>query len=111
MRFPDLISYLEKLPLIFDPFLSLELKSAKLSYNFPRHEIKSGKRIENFLQFLKMRKKGEFFSSTKSKIRNQMDMWQILLCHPVRSEKMARIERRGLVKAAASFSSRSSAAR
>ena len=43
MRFPDLISYLEKLPLIFDPFLTLELKSAKISYNFPRHEIKSGK--------------------------------------------------------------------
>ena len=47
MRFPDLISYLEKLPLIFDPFLTLELKSEKISYNFPRHEIKSGKRIAN----------------------------------------------------------------
>ena len=112
MRFPDLISYLEKLPLIFDPFLSLELKSAKLSYNFPRHEIKSGKRIANFPAFSKDEEKRViFFSSTKSKIRNQMDMWKILLCHPVRSEKMARIERRGLVKAAASFSSRSSAAR
>ena len=112
MRFPDLISYLEKLPLIFDPFLSLELKSEKKSVTIFL-DMKSNQENASpiFLQFLKMRKKGEFFSSTKSKIRNQMDMWQILLCHPVRSEKMARIERRGLVKAAASFSSRSSAAR
>ena len=48
MRFPDLISYLEKLPLIFDPFLTLELKSEKIKINFPRHEIKSGKHIANF---------------------------------------------------------------
>ena len=61
MRFPDLISYLEKLPLIFDPFLSLELKSAKLSHNFPRHEIKSGKRIANFPAFSKDEKKRVIF--------------------------------------------------
>ena len=35
-----------------------------------------------------------------------MEMGKILLGHPVASEKMARIERRGLVKAAASFRAR-----
>ena len=57
MHFPDLISYLEKLPLIFDPFLTLELKSEKISYNFSRYEIKSGKHIANFPAISKDEKK------------------------------------------------------
>ena len=67
------------------------------------HEIKSGLRISNFPAIFKNEeKRGEINRS----FVNQMEMRKILLGHPVASEKMARIERRGLVKAAASFRAR-----
>ena len=52
-----------------------------------------------------MRGKGEIFQRNQNFV-NRMEMGKILLGHPVASEKMARIERRGLVKAAASFRAR-----
>ena len=55
-------------------FLILELKSGKISYNFPMHEIKSGKRIANFHAIFKNEKKKDdfFFVDKKSQNINKM---------------------------------------
>ena len=51
----------------FIPLLTLELKSRKISDNFPMDEFKSGKHITNFPAISKNEeKKGDFFRSTKN---------------------------------------------